>query len=158
MRPMWTVELDDMTATQALGYALGEVVDGPTRVSLVGDLGAGKTTFAQGVGSGLGLNSPIVSPTFILMAEHLDGRHPLLHGDAYRLKPGEAEAIGMDEVIETWPGLVLIEWGDLIPDSFDCPHLTVRLSHVDSGRVATISAMGRCHTAIMDAWRRALGA
>lgn len=155
---MWTVQLDDMVATQALGRVLGEVVDGPTRVSLVGDLGTGKTTFAQGVGVGLGLTSAVVSPTFILMAEHLDGRHPLLHGDAYRLKPGEAEAIGMDETIETWPGVVLMEWGDLIPDCFDGPHLQVRLAHEGRHRTATIAAIGACHHAVMDAWREAFSA
>ena len=155
---MWTIELDDMEATQRLGQKLGVVVSGPARVSLVGDLGAGKTTFAQGVGIGLGLSSAVVSPTFILMTEHLDGRHPLLHGDAYRLKPGEAEAIGMDETIETWPGLVLMEWGDLIPEVFDCPHLQVRLTHTSSARVATITATGRCHETLMDAWRSALDA
>ena len=93
---MWTVKLDDMDATLALGRALGRVVSKPALVSLVGDLGAGKTTFAQGVGVGLELVSAVVSPTFILMAEHPDGRLPLLHGDAYRLKPGEAETIGLD--------------------------------------------------------------
>ena len=109
---MWTVKLDDMDATLALGRALGRVVSEPALVSLVGELGAGKTTFAQGVGVGLELSSAVVSPTFILMAEHPDGRLPLLHGDAYRLKPGEAEGIGLDETIDAWPGLVLMEWGD----------------------------------------------
>jgi tRNA threonylcarbamoyladenosine biosynthesis protein TsaE len=151
---MWTVNLEDMAATQALGRALGLVVSGPTLVSLIGDLGAGKTTFAQGVGAGLGLSSAVVSPTFILMAEHVDGRHPLLHCDAYRLKPGEAESIGMDETIEAWPGIVLLEWGDLLPEVFEVPHIRVHLAHTAAGRMASISAMGDCHQVTVDAWRR----
>ena len=153
---MWTVKLDDMDATLALGRALGRAVSEPARVSLVGDLGAGKTTFAQGVGVGLELSSAVVSPTFILMAEHPDGRLPLLHGDAYRLKPGEAEAIGLDETIDTWPGLVLMEWGDLIPDVFDGPHLRVNLAHAESGRSATIEAVGADPEALLRAWKTAL--
>ena len=150
---MWTVKLDDMDATLALGRALGRVVNEPALVSLVGDLGAGKTTFAQGVGVGLELSSAVVSPTFILMAEHPDGRLPLLHGDAYRLKPGEAEAIGLDETIDAWPGLVLMEWGDLIPDVFDGPHLRVNLAHSESGRSATIEAVGADPIALLSTWK-----
>ena len=64
----------------------------------------------------------------------------------------------MDETIETWPGVVLMEWGDLIPELFDCPHLRVSLTHSGSGRVATVTATGTCHEAIMGAWRAALDA
>ena len=155
---MWTVELDGKESTLALGHGLGEAVSGPARVSLVGDLGAGKTTFAQGVGFGLGLGSAVVSPTFILMAEHHDGRYPMLHGDAYRLKPSEAEAIGMDETIETWPGLVLLEWGDLMPEVFEGPHIQVTLVHSGHGRVATITAQGPCHVDLLNAWKAAFNA
>ena len=145
-----------MDATLALGRALGRVVENLLSSRWLAIWEPASTTFAQGVGIGLELSSAVVSPTFILMAEHPDGRLPLLHGDAYRLKPGEAEAIGLDETIDTWPGLVLMEWGDLIPDVFDGPHLRVNLAHAESGRSATIEAVGADPEALLRAWKTAL--
>jgi len=151
---MWNETLEDVESTHALGVALGHVADCSTRVALYGDLGVGKTSLAQGVGVGLALNVPVVSPTFILLAEYEGGRIPLLHGDAYRLKPREFESIGMDELMDSWPGIVLIEWADLVPEVWGGEYLSVRLSHFGAIRQAEISAEGEHHLGLLERWRK----
>jgi tRNA threonylcarbamoyladenosine biosynthesis protein TsaE len=150
---MWTVQLNSLVETRSFGEALGRVAAGGLRVALEGDLGAGKTSFAQGVGLGLALDTKIVSPTFILMAEYEGGRLPLLHGDAYRLGPDEAAAIGMDETIDLWPGVVLLEWSNRVPGLIGEDRITVSLSNCEGGRLAQVSAEGDFSQEAAAAWR-----
>ena len=152
---MWTVFLADALETLALGRALGASLSGPARLALSGDLGAGKTTFTQGLAEGLGIYVPVVSPTFVIMSEYDSGRVPLLHGDAYRLNAGEALSIGMDEAIDTWPGVVVIEWAEKVEDFFDGPHIRLHLSHEERGRRAHLQATGRCHVELLEKWQGA---
>lgn len=149
---MSVIQLSSLNDTIALGQSLGEVCAARTVVALHGDLGAGKTTFSQGVGLGLGVTSPIVSPTFVLMAEYEEGRLPLLHADAYRLVADEVSAIGLDEALEIWPGVMLVEWASRIQAAVPAEHLSVRLRHVGSAREAEIIAHGPFHQNIMHQW------
>ena len=146
---MWTRHLANANETQNLGRLFGVAAERGTVVALVGDLGAGKTTFAQGVGEGLSVLSPIVSPTFILMSEYDDGRIPLLHGDTYRLEQGELEGIGIEELVEDWPGVVLLEWADRFPELLPEDHLVLSLQHKEDGRTATITATGPKHETLL---------
>ena len=100
---------------QALGERLAKLARGGDVLLLSGPLGAGKTTFAQGFGAGLGIGEPIVSPTFTI-ARELEGRFAdgspahLVHG---RLLD-ELESLGLDEELED-PGehtVILMEWGE----------------------------------------------
>jgi len=152
---MWELKISNLDATQALGQALGRVAGDGVRVGLEGDLGAGKTSFAQGVGLGLGVQEQMASPTFILLAEYDSGRLPLLHGDAYRLERGEAHGIGMGETIEDWPGLVLLEWADRLPGILGEDCLTVEISHESEGRRMKISATGPVHQDVLERWKAA---
>ncbi|MEO0948267.1 MAG: tRNA (adenosine(37)-N6)-threonylcarbamoyltransferase complex ATPase subunit type 1 TsaE [Cyanobacteria bacterium J06641_5] len=112
------VSLPDATATQALGQWLGAVLPAGSNLLLFGELGAGKTTFARGLGVGLGISESIVSPTFALVNEYLDGRLPLYHFDLYRLEPPEVDALAPDlywDAREVAPGVVAIEWAQRLP-------------------------------------------
>ncbi len=113
------VMTDSAAATVALGARLGARLQAGDVVALVGDLGAGKTTFVQGIGQGLGIQGPITSPTFTLVGEY-DGRLHLYHIDVYRLGDAAAEALafGLDDLLGD-DGVTVIEWAvqvrDLLP-------------------------------------------
>lgn len=121
MAVLHPLNLPDSTATLALGQRLGQTLPAGTLLLLRGDLGSGKTTLVQGIGQGLGIADPIVSPTFTLVVEYLEGRIPLYHFDLYRL-PAQSEAADLDRLgldlywdpasDEVEPGLVAIEWSD----------------------------------------------
>lgn len=106
--------------TRELGKQLSECLLGGDVITLRGDLGAGKTAFAQGIGEGLGVNGPMTSPTFTLIHEY-KGRIQgttvrLIHMDLYRLRhPEEAEVIGIeDSFVED--AVCLIEWPEIAED------------------------------------------
>jgi tRNA threonylcarbamoyladenosine biosynthesis protein TsaE len=98
--------------TKQLGAKLGKLLKAGSLVTLSGELGAGKTTFTQGIGQGLGVKKNITSPTFTLMKNYTDGRLPLYHIDAYRLE-NVVQDLGFDEVIEG-DGVCVIEWADFL--------------------------------------------
>ena len=107
--------------TWALAAQFAEELAPGDVVCLEGDLGAGKTTFTQGVGRALGVKRTVTSPTFCLVAEHPSSRFLLVHMDLYRLHtPEDVLAIGWEDYLSR--GAVLfVEWadraGDLIPPS-----------------------------------------
>jgi tRNA threonylcarbamoyladenosine biosynthesis protein TsaE len=97
--------------TRALGARLGEVLTPGDVVLLSGELGAGKTVFTQGIGEGLGVTSPINSPTFTLLKEY-DGRVPLYHFDLYRIEdPEELFDLGFDQYFGG-EGVCVVEWAE----------------------------------------------
>ncbi len=135
------ISLTHTDATQELGKKLGETLL-PNRVILLfGELGAGKTTFVQGLGEGLGITIPIVSPTFTLINEYQEGRLPLYHLDLYRLDTPEAIAGLFPETYwegkEVPPGITAIEWANRLPYLPDT-YLEVNLLKTDTSRQAKI--------------------
>ena len=93
-------------------------------ISLVGDLGAGKTQFAKGFGAGLGITDTIVSPSFVLMAEYR-GRLQFFHVDLYRLADAaEALAGGLIDDRQT-EGVTLVEWAERLADALPDERLDV---------------------------------
>ena len=99
--------------TRTLGEAIGKKVPPGTVLALSGDLGAGKTVFAQGLALGLGIRSRVKSPTFIIMENYDEGHLPFWHIDAYRLSEGELWQIGFEECFDG-QNVVLIEWAENI--------------------------------------------
>lgn len=112
--------------TRALAAAVAGLARPDDVVILAGDLGAGKTAFAQGFGAALGVVGPITSPTFTLANEYV-ARLPLHHLDVYRLERwGEVEDLGLVELLDSG-GVTLIEWGDAIAPLLPSDRLEVRL-------------------------------
>jgi tRNA threonylcarbamoyladenosine biosynthesis protein TsaE len=96
--------------TKRAAAELAKLVTPGTLIALDGDLGAGKTHFVQGFAQGLGVKSPITSPTFNVMCQYDDGRMPLYHFDLYRLDdPLELEDIAFYDLVEA-DGVSCIEW------------------------------------------------
>src|SRR6185503_14102123 len=72
--------------TRSIGEAMAPLLAAGDAIALTGELGAGKTTFAQGLVRGLGFEGNVVSPTFTLVREYRSGRLPAVHADVYRLE------------------------------------------------------------------------
>lgn len=83
--PPWSIQVPTCGATEYLGYVLGSVLKPGDVVLLVGELGAGKTTFTKGIAAGLGIESAVASPTFTLVREHVAQNGGMNHVDCYRL-------------------------------------------------------------------------
>lgn len=136
--------LSDAEATRAAGASLGRVAPAGLVVLAQGDLGAGKTTFAQGVTRGLQVPAGhyVNSPTFAILLTH-PGRVPFHHIDLYRLgDPDEIWALGLDEVLDG-DGVCFIEWPTRWPELFDGDHLKVTLrDDPQGGRTLELHAHG----------------
>ena len=113
--------------TRALGEELGRDVLRPGDVVVLsGELGTGKTALAQGVGRGLEVAGPVVSPTFTLVREY-EGRIRLCHVDVYRLdRVQELHDLGIEEQQEE--SVTLIEWGEAAVAALPADRLEVRLT------------------------------
>ena len=114
--------------TFELGKRLGEEAKKGDIITLSGDLGVGKTVFAQGVATGLGIKDNVCSPTFTILQVYDDGRLPLYHFDAYRIEePEEMEAIGYEEFF-FGDGVCIIEWPEMIEELLPEGIIAVRIS------------------------------
>lgn len=164
---MVTVTLAGPDETRELGALVGRSVADRAVVALAGPLGAGKTTFVQGLGSALGVAEPVTSPTFTMLNEYHSGRIPLYHIDLYRLKddPTTAKALGGPalpllraelEEFAADKGVVVIEWAEQLGAYLPVDRLSVELDYVDRaeperGRLARLSAGGEQACALLAA-------
>ncbi len=115
---------------RALGRRLAPLLPAGAVVFLEGELGAGKTTFSQGLALGLGFTGLVSSPTYALMQEYPTPGGTLLHIDAYRVRhPQELYEMDLERLAET-ARLSLIEWGEAFYDDFPAATL-LRLEHVE---------------------------
>ena len=111
-----------------IGKRLGEEAQKGSIITLSGDLGVGKTVFAQGVAAGLGIKDNVCSPTFTILQVYDGGRLPLYHFDAYRIEdPDEMYAIGFDDYL-FGEGVCLIEWPEMIDDLLPEDVIAVHIS------------------------------
>ncbi|MBA2280166.1 MAG: tRNA (adenosine(37)-N6)-threonylcarbamoyltransferase complex ATPase subunit type 1 TsaE [Actinomycetota bacterium] len=130
--------------TQELAGALAELARPGDLLLLAGDLGAGKTAFAQGFGRGLGVEGLITSPTFTLAREYDGTRLRLHHLDVYRLETmAEVFDVGLPELLDE-DAVVLVEWGDAIAPAVPADFLEIRLSlgDADDERLLELRSVG----------------
>ncbi len=133
------VRTHDPAQTQDLGRLLGSLARPGDVLVLEGDLGAGKTTFTQGLGAGLGVVEPVTSPTFVVAREHRGSNLALAHIDAYRIA-SLAEWDDLD--IDLDHGVTVIEWGDRIAAALPEDHLLIRIRQEEPGRVLEFTTGG----------------
>lgn len=152
-----TVPLSCHEKTMALGHLLGATAQAGGVIALVGDLGAGKTTFTQGFCTGVGGIDPesVSSPTFVLL-QHYPGRLTVHHFDVYRLESLEQFwDLGPSEYCQG-EGIALVEWADRVAPLLPEDRLQIELIHVPmdandpegaspESRMATIHALGPVH-------------
>jgi tRNA threonylcarbamoyladenosine biosynthesis protein TsaE len=116
--------------TRAVGEALAPALRPRDAILLTGELGAGKTTFVQGVARGLGIQDQVVSPTFTLIKEY-SGRLEVAHVDVYRLdRVQDVMDLGLDELGQG-EDVLLVEWGDVVEELLPLERLRVELTAED---------------------------
>ena len=141
------IQMPDAEAMQAWGARLAELLEPGDLVLLIGPLGAGKTTLAQGIGAGLGVAGPVVSPTFVIARVYRGGRIPLVHVDAYRLG-GVDEVDDLDLDASVGESVTLVEWGEGLVETLADNRLEVRIERPegdddeDDTRTVELSAHG----------------
>lgn len=120
--------------TRRLGAYLADLLSAGDVIALAGPLGTGKTRFVQGIGLGLGVQEPIVSPTFTLVREYRGPgvRLPLFHIDLYRIADAsETRTFGLEEYLYG-DGVCAIEWADRLEEDYlPQEHLRLDLRHLD---------------------------
>jgi tRNA threonylcarbamoyladenosine biosynthesis protein TsaE len=144
-----SVVVADPEAMRALGERIAAVLRAGDLVVLSGSLGAGKTTLAQGIGAGLGVPGRVLSPTFVIARVHRDGRVPLVHVDAYRLRSvDEVDDLDLDASLEE--SVTVVEWGEGLVEGLSGDRLEVRISRAagegDETREVSVEGVG-------DRWR-----
>ena len=129
-RPLRTFlfNVPDAEAMRALGSSLAAQLRAGDLLVLSGELGAGKTTFTQGIGAGLRVRGDVTSPTFVIAREHpsLSGGSPLVHVDAYRLGGiDELDDLDLDTSLED--AVTVVEWGEGIAEGLAESRLEIRI-------------------------------
>lgn len=138
-----SVSVPTPEAMRDLGQRLAAALEPGDLVLLTGPLGAGKTTLAQGIGAGLGVAGPVVSPTFVIARVHRDGRVPLVHVDAYRLSSvAEVDDLDLDASLEE--SVTLVEWGDGLVEGLatDWLNVTIERPADDDDETRTVEITG----------------
>lgn len=144
------VALKNTHATKALGQTIAHSLHHkPCLIFLVGDLGAGKTTLAQGFIEELAPGSIVTSPTYAYMHTY-HGALPIYHFDLYRIDdPEQLTSLGLTDFIESDTAIRLIEW----PQLLDCaltPHITIELKKLGKKRQALITTQAPYHASLGD--------
>jgi tRNA threonylcarbamoyladenosine biosynthesis protein TsaE len=151
----WSVISNSTRKTMSLGRKLGRLVQGGEIIGLVGELGAGKTTFARGfaAGAGVGKEAWVRSPTFTLINEY-QGRLPVYHIDLYRVgKAEEMDALNLREYLYS-SGASLIEWFEYLPPGELDEYLEVKMAHAGrTQRELTFAAHGERYEEILEKLR-----
>jgi tRNA threonylcarbamoyladenosine biosynthesis protein TsaE len=123
-----TIELRSASEveTRAIGRRLASFLSPGDVVLLAGELGAGKTAFAGGLAEGLGIEEPVISPSFMLVRRYAGGFIPLTHADVYRVGSlNELEDLDLFE--EAREGVLIIEWGNAVVSAMPDDHLRVEI-------------------------------
>ena len=112
-------ETSSPAQTEAVGAALGAVLQPGTIIAYTGDLGAGKTAFTRGLARGLNCTDRVTSPTYTIVNEYLSGRLPLFHFDMYRLASSDdLFDIGWEDYLRRG-GVCAVEWSENVDDAME---------------------------------------
>lgn len=144
--------------TFRVGQNLGKLASAGDVYCLSGDLGAGKTVFAQGVAAGLGVGGRVTSPTFTLINEHL-GRIPYYHMDVYRLGgPEEMADLGYEEYFYG-QGVTLLEWAELVAGVLPEDRLDITISRAgEDSREIVFTPRGERYRRLVEELKRTVRA
>lgn len=118
--------------TEALGSRIASNLRPGDVLVLAGGLGVGKTLFTRGIATGLGVEEPVVSPSFVLVRQYRSGFLPVIHADVYRLASmNEFDDLEVLELARD--GVLVIEWGHAVESALPIDHLRVEFTVDDDG-------------------------
>ena len=122
---------DSIEDTQKVAKNLAKKTPPGSVIALIGELGAGKTTFTKGFAREMGIKDPVTSPTFKLVSEYKGKKYVLNHVDAYRMEgPKDFLNIGGEEYLTAKNSITIIEWGDLLSDLLSEETITVHFKRI----------------------------
>ncbi len=157
-----SIHLNSAEDTFRLGVlTASSLLEGKHLIGLTGELGAGKTTFTQGLAEGLEIDESVSSPTFLMLNEYQSGRIPLYHFDLYRLqedldagsRAAQSLKAELDEIMEENNLIVLVEWINLweeFADSYDQLRIEIVYLSSSEGRGASLSSRGASASRLLD--------
>ncbi len=136
--------------TKRIGARLGRLLQAGDVLLLQGELGSGKTVFAQGLGQGLKVREPVKSSSYVLLNEY-HGRLTMYHADLYRLNdPSEVAELALEETAA--PGVLAVEWPERAWDELPPEHLLVQIDEEGAReRRLTLTARGERFVALLGA-------
>ncbi|MBQ1373000.1 tRNA (adenosine(37)-N6)-threonylcarbamoyltransferase complex ATPase subunit type 1 TsaE [Candidatus Saccharibacteria bacterium] len=123
--------IDSERAMLKLGADFAKQLRAPALIELLGDLGAGKTTFTRGLAQGLGVTDLVSSPSFTISRNYQGEKYRLAHYDFYRLADPGIMAEDLRESINDPDTITVIEWGASVQDFLPKHHYTVSISYQD---------------------------
>ncbi len=105
----------------------------PKVIELIGDVGAGKTTFVRGLAQGLGIKEPVTSPSFTISKSYAlpSGKGRLIHYDFYRLQDPGLMSEDLQENLQNPDNIIVIEWGDSISNLLPDNHTIIKINYND---------------------------
>jgi tRNA threonylcarbamoyladenosine biosynthesis protein TsaE len=139
--------------TRRIGERIGRMLRAGDVVLLSGELGAGKTVLAQGIGRGLGIEDPIKSSSFGILNEYQGPQLRMFHADLYRLEdPAQVAELALDELAAR--GVLVVEWPERAPAELPSEYLRVDLAYDGArSRSVHIEAVGGRYVRVVKGWR-----
>lgn len=121
--------------TIEFGKSVARAVEKGAVISLVGDLGAGKTTFTKGIARGLGIMDNVTSPTFTILNEYAGEEKKLYHFDFYRIEdPDELVELGFEDYFPSTDGLTIVEWVEKAPSVLPKQYYQITFEKIDDDK------------------------
>ncbi|USG66356.1 tRNA (adenosine(37)-N6)-threonylcarbamoyltransferase complex ATPase subunit type 1 TsaE [Brevibacillus ruminantium] len=152
---MYEWQVSGVEQTQRFAEKLGSHLLSGDLLALEGDLGAGKTTFTQGLARGLKVRGTVNSPTFTIIKEY-QGRLPLYHMDVYRVGE-DVDSLGLDDYF-FGEGVSVVEWASLIEDVLPAERLTIFLrTNGEEGRRIQLIPKGERYVKLCEEFDRSCG-
>ena len=130
-----TITTNNTEETKQLAQEFAKTLSLPAIVTLTGNLGAGKTTFVQGLAVGLGIEKKVNSPTFLLIKKYSLDKKNLYHVDLYRLSSEEdVVGTGLLDILQEKDSIVVIEWAEKMGKYLPNNRIDVQFEYIDEGR------------------------